>query len=158
MKEKSNDSSSKKFALVLEISDIEVSGFPTAFPMIYLADEKTLDKYNSLLFHAMEQGFDPKTRRMCFTSNCSEGISHGDMYEMIKELPEVSQEIYDILTLIPAWNPVEAGISTLEKYIEMMKAVDDSKEIEEKREQMGEIIAEHLRTIQPRIYEEESED
>jgi hypothetical protein len=132
----------KYFALVSEIYDLNVTGFPNKFPMIFLATQETIDEYNKLMLTAMTHGFDPKTRKMCFTLGCAEGYTHSDIYNLIQTLPEVSEEIYSLLDNIPAWNPVKLSIESLKKYIKLIKTFDEGTFAENSADAMEKVITE----------------
>ena len=142
-----------KFAMVSEITDLGIKGFPTMYPIIYLADTETLHRYNALMIDAMKYGFDPTLKKLCFTANCHEGITHGDLYNLISTMPEISDEIYGILSNIPAWNPVIESIQVLEKYIELVEIVDTSKDSPSFDDIFGEAIEHSQQARDPKIYQ-----
>lgn len=115
----------KKYALISEITDINVQKFPKKFPMFLLCTEETLNTYNSLMIKAMANGFDPKIRKICFTLGCTEGFRHSDIYEMAKELEEVSDEKYVMLDNIVHWNPIEEAMVVLERFLILIESFEE---------------------------------
>jgi len=132
----------KYYGMISEITDINVPKFPKKFPMLFLCTEKEKDTYNKLMISAISRGFDPKSRKLCFTLGCKEGFLHEDIFNLIKELPEVDEDKYNFLSGIVHWNPVQEASQVLQRFIALAKATDEKREEPEIREMMDKVIKE----------------
>jgi hypothetical protein len=111
----------KYFAVVETLELEKIPNFPNKFPMFIMASEEMIRKYNATMVKAVQLGFNPKKRKLCFTLRCSEGVTHEEVFNLAKELPEVTEEQYNFLLDIPHWNPIDAALRVLESYIELIE-------------------------------------
>jgi hypothetical protein len=111
----------KYFGAVKQLDLEKLPNFPNKFPMFIMASEEMIRKYNAKMVNATHLGFNPKKRKLCFTLKCDEGVTHEEIFNLAKELPEISEEQYLFMKDIPHWNPIEAALKVLECYIELME-------------------------------------
>jgi hypothetical protein len=130
----------KYYGMISEISDIDLKGFPSKFPMFFLCTAKEKDSYNKLMVGASARGFNPKIRKLCFTLGCSEGFKHEDIFNLTKELPEIDKEKYMMLKTIVHWNPIQEASLILKRFIELSKTVDGKLKDEEIQDMINNII------------------
>jgi hypothetical protein len=109
----------KYYALLTE-TELNITNMPNKFPVFVMCTDEDKRRYSALMVKAAHFGFDPKTRKLCFTVGCKEGYTHEEIYEKVKELPEITQDIFNILNTIPHWNPIMEATKILERYIEMV--------------------------------------
>ncbi len=128
----------KYFGMISEITDINVKGFPSKFPMFFLATQEEMFDYDKLMLKSIASGFDPKIRKLCFTLGCTEGYNHEIIRQMIKDLPEIPEEKYILLKNIVHWNPVLEATRVLENYIALAEAAQESPTAELIKEYMHE--------------------
>jgi hypothetical protein len=126
----------KYYALLME-TELNVEKMPNKFPVFIMCTDEDKRRYSALMVKAAHFGFDPKTRKLCFTVGCYEGYTHEEIYEKAKELPEITEDIYNLLENIPHWNPIKEATKILERYIEM---VNGNIEIMEKSEDTREAL------------------
>jgi hypothetical protein len=116
----------KYYGMINEITDLSVNNFPTKFPMFFLGDQLQIDEYNRLMLKSMSLGFDPKVRKLCFTLGCKEGFTHEDIFNLIKDLPEIDEERYILLKNIIHWDPVVEATKVMSNYILLVEAAQES--------------------------------
>jgi hypothetical protein len=109
-----------KFYAELQTLELNVKNMPNLFPVFIMCTDKDKRRYSALMVKAVQFGFNPKLRKLCFTLGCEEGYTHEGIYEKAKELPEIDEETYKLLSDIPHWNPIEEATKVLERYIEMV--------------------------------------
>ena len=109
-------------AMVSELDGIDVVGFPKKYPMFIMGTNIDLDKYNAAMIKAISKGFSPTLRKLCFTLKCSEGYTHEDIFNLSKELPEVTEDNYTMLNNIVHWNPIVEATKVLHRFIELADA------------------------------------
>ncbi len=98
-------------------------GFPLNYPMfIRFTAEDKIDIQRNFL-EATLNGMNPELRRVCLTSNCTEGFKLSDLMEDMQNTEEVSEEEFNLFGDIPHWNPVEFMGIMLEKYVKEILAV-----------------------------------
>jgi len=98
-----------------------LKNFPNHFPMFIMASEAELRKLNATMVKASQYGFSMSKRKVCFTLGCQEGMTHEELFNKLKTLPEISKEKYEFLLEIPHWNPIKEATHILESFIEMME-------------------------------------
>lgn len=128
----------KYFGMVSELDGIDVKNFPNKFPMFFLGTSVEIDAYNRLMLKAISGGFDPKIRKLCFTLSCREGQTHEDVFNIIKDVPEIDEERYILLSNIVHWNPVVEATRILENYLELLKTMDEARETSPLKEMLDE--------------------
>jgi hypothetical protein len=109
----------KYYCKIMEIN-LNVENMPNKFPMFIMCTDDIKKKYSMTMMKAMHFGFDPKVRKLCFTLLCKEGYTHEDLFEIMKDLPEITEENYNLIKSIPHWDPIEESLKILERYIDMI--------------------------------------
>jgi hypothetical protein len=127
----------KYYGIIGEINNLEAKGFPNKFPMFAICTEEEKRRYSATMVKASHFGFNPKIRKLCFTLRCNEGYTHEEVFELVKTLPEIPEDVFKLLKDIPHWNPIIEATQILERYIEM---VDANIEIMEKSEDTREAL------------------
>jgi len=108
----------------LELNNFK--NFPNKFPIFNIITDKERLSFNALMVAAAQRGFNMNKRKICFTVSCEEGFTHEYIYNMLKELPEISEEKYMLLKDIPHWNPIEQSFNILKSFIELHEKATDT--------------------------------
>jgi len=124
----------KYYGEIGTINTPKIANFPNKYPAFLLISEEEKRKYNALMVAAAQRGFNMSKRKVCFTLLCEEGYYHEEIYNSIKNLPEISEGKYNLLKQIPHWNPILVAMSILEGYLTLLKnagvELDEDKELQ----------------------------
>ena len=112
----------KYYGLLTELELEEIPKFPNRFPMFTIGSEQEIRRYNATMVKAAQLGFNMSKRKICFTLACKEGFTHEEIFNNVKNLPEITEKEYGLLSSIPHWNPMREALVVLEAYIELMES------------------------------------
>ena len=126
---------------ISKITDLSLDGYPSEYPMFFMATEEELDKYSKLMFKAISLGFGAEIRKLCFTLKCTEGFTHKDIFDKTKDMYQVTEDEYNMFLQIPHWNPITAAIRVLEGFIELTSSMEKALDNDELRSHIEEAIS-----------------
>ena len=114
-----------KYFMDIENLELNVKGYPNAFPILWLITSEEKDEINRLMIEATTNGFHVDIKSLVFGRNLEPSFALEKVFQKMDSLSEIDKNLYDILNIIPHWNPFEDTKKLLKKYLDFINNIDD---------------------------------
>jgi hypothetical protein len=103
------------------------------------------------MVEATTNGFHVDIKSLVFGRNLEPSFKLEKVFQKMNSLSEIDENLYDILKIIPHWNPFEDTKKVLKKYLDFINNIDDEYTVEFYRD-IDKIIKEVEETRDVRLH------